>query len=41
MVPRGYERDDLISFKMLGEQALKKLAIIGGDMCELYSNTET
>ena len=41
MVPRGYERDDLISFKMFGKQALKKLAIIRGDMCKLYSNTET
>jgi hypothetical protein len=35
------KKEDLISFKMFGEQALKKLAIIRGDMCKLYSNTET
>ena len=41
MVPGKYKKRDLISFKMFGEQALKKLAIILGDMCELYSNTKT
>jgi hypothetical protein len=41
MVPRKYKKEDLISFKMFGEQALKKLAIIRGDMCKLYTNTET
>ena len=30
----------LFSLKVFGEQALKKLAIICGDMCELYSYTE-
>jgi hypothetical protein len=41
IVPRRHEEDDLLSFKMFGEHALKKLAIIRGDMCKLYSNTET
>lgn len=41
MVPRKCKKEDLISFKMFGEQAFKKLAIIRGDMCKLYSNTET
>ena len=35
------KKKDLISFKMFGEQAPEKLAIICGDMCKLYSNTET
>jgi hypothetical protein len=37
----GYKKEDLISFKMFDEQALKKLAILRGDMCKLYTNTET
>jgi len=41
MVPRKYEKKDLISFKMFDEQALKKLAILRGDMCKLYTDTET
>ena len=41
IVPREQKYRVLFSFKMFGEQALKKLAIIRGDMGKLYSNTET
>jgi hypothetical protein len=41
MVPRKCKEEDLISFKMFGEQALKKPAILRGDMCKPYTNTET
>jgi hypothetical protein len=41
MVPRKYKKEDLISFKMFGEQAFKKLAILRGDIRKLHTNTET